>query len=98
MHPVARSTAQVTACAVEVDSRRWSTEQHQRLLGALSGLWAQDRWHFNAPRAASGHSLDIHVRFTCRSPTLNGELKYVMWRKFTNGTWAAPMTRRNRAS
>ena len=68
----------------------WSRERQQYLLGELSGFWEGDVWDMrNSPLETqpSAKTKQRHLRFDCRSATINGELKYACWKKFSDGDW-----------
>jgi len=68
----------------------WSRERQQYLLGELSGFWEGDVWDMrNSPLETqpSAKTKQRHLRFDCKSATINGELKYACWKKFSDGDW-----------
>ena len=68
----------------------WSRERQQSLLGQLSGFWKGDIWDMRAiplPTRFSAKTKQRRLRFVCKSATINGELKYACWKKFSDGDW-----------
>ena len=68
----------------------WSRERQQSLLGQLSGFWKGDIWDMRAiplPTRLSAKTKQRRLRFGCKSATINGELKYACWKKFSDGDW-----------
>jgi len=68
----------------------WSRERQQSLLGQLSGFWKGDIWDMRAiplPTRLSAKTKQRRLRFVCKSATINGELKYACWKKFSDGDW-----------
>jgi integrase len=60
------------------------------LLGQLSGFWKGDIWDMRAiplPTRFSAKTKQRRLRFVCKSATINGELKYACWKKFSDGDW-----------
>jgi hypothetical protein len=68
----------------------WSRERQQSLLGQLSGFWKGDIWDMRASPLQTRLSVKTKQRrlsFDCKSETINGELKYACWKKFSDGDW-----------
>jgi integrase len=68
----------------------WSRERQQSLLGQLSGFWKGDIWDMRASplqTRLSAKTKQRRLRFGCKSATINGELKYACWKKFSDGHW-----------
>lgn len=68
----------------------WSRERQQSLLGQLSGFWKGDIWDMrNNPLQTrlSSKTKQRRLSFGCKSATINSELKYACWKKFSDGDW-----------
>jgi len=67
----------------------WSRATQVKLIAELQGFWAADLWdmHNSPVKDLSPNAKQRHLRFRCKSPALNGELKYLCWKKFSNGDW-----------
>jgi integrase len=68
----------------------WNRERQQSVLGQLSGFWKGDIWDMRAiplPTRFSAKTKQRRLRFVCKSATINGELKYACWKKFSDGDW-----------
>ena len=67
----------------------WSRATQVKLLSELQGFWAGDLWdmHHSPVKDLSPCARQRHLRFRCKSTALNGELKYLCWKKFTSGEW-----------
>ena len=68
----------------------WSRERQQSLLGQLSGFWKGDTWDMRTSplqTRLSAKTKQRRLRFGCKSATINGELKYACWKKFSDGDW-----------
>jgi integrase len=72
---------------------QWTRTRQDELLSKVQGYWAEDVWIFgDCPIQTGGikkghFSLTKANRFTCRSHSLNMELKYVFWQKIERGEW-----------
>jgi integrase len=67
-----------------------SRERQQHLLGQLSGFWKEDIWDMRTSplqTRLSEKTKQRRLRFGCKSATINGELKYACWKKFSDGDW-----------
>lgn len=68
----------------------WNRAKQQRLLAELKGFWSEDRWDMHHSPLGSGLTptpRQRHLYFECKSPAVNGELKYACWKKFSRGDW-----------
>jgi integrase len=67
----------------------WNRATQAKLIGELQGFWANDLWdmHHSPVNGLSPKSNQRRLRFNCKSPAINGELKYVCWQKFSDGDW-----------
>lgn len=67
----------------------WSRATQINLIAELQGFWAADLWdmHHSPVNDLSPNAKQRHLRFRCKSTALNGELKYLCWKKFSNGDW-----------
>ena len=56
---------------------------------SLQGFWAEDLWdmHHSPAGTLSPNASQRRLRFGCKSAAINGELKYVCWKKFSGGEW-----------
>lgn len=70
---------------------QWSVERQRRLREQLQGYWAQETWDLRCcPLLEPGEALNggaRYLRFTCRSPGLNTELQYALWRTVATRAW-----------
>jgi integrase len=60
------------------------------LLGQLSEFWKEDVWDMRTSplqTRLSEKTKQRRLRFGCKSATINGELKYACWKKFSDGDW-----------
>ena len=76
--------------ACKVTKITWSRERQQSLLGQFSGFWKGDIWDMRASPLQTGLSAKTKQRrlhFGCKSATINSELKYACWKKFSDGDW-----------
>ena len=65
----------------------WSRERQQSLLGQLSGFWKGDIWDMRTSplqTRLSAKTKQRRLRFGCKSATINSELKYACWKKFSD--------------
>jgi len=67
----------------------WSRTVQVQLLSELQGFWAGDLWdmHHSPAGTLSPNASQRRLRFECKSAAINGELKYVCWKKFSGGDW-----------
>ena len=67
----------------------WNPAKQRRLLAQLQGFWRDDLWdmHRSPVEGLSPKASQRRLRFGCKSPTINGELKYVFRKKFVEGQW-----------
>jgi len=66
---------------------KWTTQV--KLIAELQGFWAEDLWdmHHSPAGTLSPNASQRRLKFDCKSPAINGELKYVCWKKFSEGQW-----------
>ena len=67
----------------------WNRTVQLQLVSELEGFWAGDLWdmHQSPVGALSPNAKQRRLSFNCKSAALNGELKYVCWKKFSSGAW-----------
>jgi integrase/recombinase XerD len=67
----------------------WNRTVQLQLLSELGGFWAGDLWdmHHSPVGALSPKACQRRLNFSCTSASINGELKYVCWKKFSDGSW-----------
>ena len=68
----------------------WKRAKQQRLLAELRGFWSEDIWDMRNSPVRSGLTPVARQRylfFECKSQTINNELKYACWKKFSEGSW-----------
>jgi integrase/recombinase XerD len=67
----------------------WKRTTQVKLIAELQGFWATDLWdmHHSPAGTLSPKSNQRRLRFHCKSAAINGELKYVCWKKFSGGEW-----------
>ena len=67
----------------------WSRTTQLKLIAELQGFWAEDLWdmHHSPVKEMSPAANQRRLRFRCKSPALNGEIKYLCWKKFSSGEW-----------
>lgn len=67
----------------------WKRTTQVKLIAELQGFWADDLWdmHHSPVKDLSPHPRQRRLRFDCKSRVINGELKYVCWKKFSSGDW-----------
>lgn len=67
----------------------WSPAKQRSLFAQLQGFWANDVWdmHRSPVEGLSPKASQRRLRFRCKSPTINAELKYVFRKKFIEGQW-----------
>jgi len=73
-----------------VSQNTCSRERQQYLLGQLSGFWKEEIWDMRTSplqTRLSEKTKQRRLRFGCKSATINGELKYACWKKFSDGDW-----------
>jgi hypothetical protein len=60
-----------------------------KLIAELQGSWADDLWdmHHSPVKGLSPNAKQRRLKFRCKSPALNGELKYLCWKQFSSGDW-----------
>jgi hypothetical protein len=60
------------------------------LLAELRGFWSEDIWDMRQSPVRTGLSplaRQRYLYFECKSQSINGELKYACWKKFSDGGW-----------
>ena len=67
----------------------WKRATQVKLIAELQGFWAEDLWdmHHSPAGTLSPNASQRRLRFDCKSAAINGELKYVCWKKFSGGEW-----------
>ena len=67
----------------------WKCTTQVKLIAELQGFWAEDLWdmHHSPAGSLSPNASQRRLKFDCKSPAINGELKYVCWKKFSEGQW-----------
>ena len=68
----------------------WKRAKQQRLLAELRGFWSGDIWDMRNSPVRTGLTPVARQRylyFECKSKTINNELKYACWKKFSEGSW-----------
>jgi len=67
----------------------WKRATQVKLIAELKGFWAEDLWdmHHSPAGTLSPNASQRRLRFDCKSAAINGELKYVCWKKFSGGEW-----------
>jgi integrase/recombinase XerD len=67
----------------------WKRTTQTKLMAELQGFWAEDLWdmHHSPAGKLSPDASQRRLRFACNSAAINGELKYVCWKKFSEGQW-----------
>jgi hypothetical protein len=67
----------------------WKRTTQVKLIAELQGFWAEDLWdmHHSPAGMLSPNASQRRLRFDCKSAAINGELKYVCWKKFSGGEW-----------
>jgi hypothetical protein len=67
----------------------WNPVKQRRLLAQLQGFWRDNLWdmHRSPVEGLSPKASQRRLRFECKSPTINGELKYACRMKFVEGQW-----------
>ena len=67
----------------------WNRVTQVKLIAELQGFWAEDLWdmHHSPAGTLSPNATQRRLRFDCKSAAINGELKYVCWKKFSGGEW-----------
>jgi hypothetical protein len=68
----------------------WKRAKQQQLLAELRGFWSEDIWDMRNSPVRTGLTPVARQRylyFECRAQTINGELKYACWKKFSEGSW-----------
>jgi len=67
----------------------WNRTVQVQLLSELGGFWAGDLWdmHHSPVGTLSPNASQRRLKFNCKSASINGELKYVCWKKFSDGSW-----------
>ena len=68
----------------------WKCAKQQRLLAELRGFWSEDIWDMRNSPVRTGLTPVARQRylyFECKSKTINNELKYACWKKFSEGSW-----------
>ena len=69
----------------------WNRATQVKLLAELQGFWAGDLWdmHHCPVKDLSPSARQRRLRFRCKSTALNGELKYLCWKKFSSANGGA---------
>jgi integrase len=69
----------------------WNRSKQLRLLAQLKGFWAKDIWDMQRcpVQGLSPNANQRRLRFECKSLKLNGELKYALWKKYSEGHWTS---------
>jgi integrase/recombinase XerD len=67
----------------------WKCTTQVKLIAELQGFWAEDLWdmHHSPAGTLSPNASQRRLKFDCKSEAINGELKYVCWKKFSEGQW-----------
>ncbi len=67
----------------------WKRTTQVTLIAELKGFWAEDLWdmHHSPTGTLSPNASQRRLTFDCKSAAINGELKYVCWKKFSEGQW-----------
>jgi site-specific recombinase XerD len=67
----------------------WNRTAQLQLISELKGFWAGDLWdmHHSPVKDLSPNAKQRRLRFRCKSAAINGELKYLCWKKFSGGEW-----------
>jgi hypothetical protein len=67
----------------------WKRATQVKLIAELQGFWAENLWdmHHSPAGTLSPNASQRRLRFDCKSAAINGELKYVCWKKFSGGEW-----------
>lgn len=67
----------------------WKRTTQVKLIAELQGFWAEDVWNMHHSPAGTlfPNASQRRLRFDCKSAAINGELKYVCWKKFSGGEW-----------
>ena len=67
----------------------WKCTTKVKLIAELQGFWAEDLWdmHHSPAGTLSPNASQRRLKFDCKSAAINGELKYVCWKKFSEGQW-----------
>lgn len=72
----------------------WTKDKHKELESELQGFWAKDEWPLHeCPLLKERHltptvKQGLFLRFKCKSNSLNTELKYGYYQKYTSGEWS----------
>ncbi len=68
----------------------WNRAKQQRLFAELRGFWNENIWDMHHSPVGAGLTpipRQRYLYFECKSPAVNGELKYACWKKFSGGGW-----------
>lgn len=68
----------------------WKRAKQQRLLAELRGFWSEDTWDMRHSPVRTGLTplaRQRYLYFECKSQSINGEIKYACWKKFSEGSW-----------
>jgi integrase/recombinase XerD len=67
----------------------WNRANQVKLLAELQGFWADNLWdmHHSPVKELSPKASQRRLHFDCKSPAINAELKYVCYKKFSDGNW-----------
>ena len=67
----------------------WKRTTQVKLIAELQGFWAEDVWDMHHSPAGTLFPIasQRRLRFDCKSAAINGELKYMCWKKFSGGEW-----------
>ena len=78
----------------QVQTIEWPKDKHKELESELQGFWAEDEWPLHeCPLLKERHltrtgKQGLFLRFKCKSNSLNTELKYGYYKKYTSGEWS----------
>jgi integrase/recombinase XerD len=78
-----------------VSPNLWKRTKQQRLFAELQGFWREDIWDMrNSPVKAglTPVARQRYLYFECKSQTINNEVKYACWKKFSEGGWRTTAT------
>jgi integrase len=71
-----------------VSDLRWNRERQKSLLRQLKGFWREDVWDMrHSPQTLRILSKQRRLCFRCKSESINNELKFACWKKFSGGGW-----------
>jgi integrase/recombinase XerD len=78
-----------------VSRNLWKRAKQQQLFTELQEFWSEDIWDMrNSPVKAglTPVARQRYLYFECKSQTINNELKYACWKKFSEGGWRTTAT------